>query len=381
LERYRARWPPSPTPELTSGVAYKIHDVHAIEDVGLDAAAFRAAYAQAAPFRPLYVKIKLLYGCNLRCGMCQHWRSARPAQLTGARLVELLDELTALGCRKVHFTGGEPGLRPDLEELVAQAARRGLRVTLTTNATRFDRTRARALVVGGLRGVNVSIDGPVASVHDAVRGVPGAWVQALEGFKNLRKERHRGRLRLSVNTVVTRLNAPSLADMPALLLKIGAQSWSLLPVDQHTPEALRPSAAEIARYNADVAPEVARRARRAGLFASDDEAYPFGRAATALHEGTQGLYALGYYRHRPCFAPFTHALVDHDGQVYVCCMQRGAPLLGDLNRQSFDEIWRGAAYAAVRAGMRDGARLSACHRCDDFLAPNRQLFELLEARP
>lgn len=355
--------------------------MHALEELATDADAFRAAYARAEPFRPLYVKIKLIYGCNLRCGMCQHWRTPRPAQLATTRLVELLDELTLLGCRKVHFTGGEPALRPDLEALVAHAASRGLRVTLTTNGTRLDRARARALVEGGLRGVNVSIDGPVASVHDAVRGVPGAWAQALEGFKNLRKERHRGRLRLSVNTVVTRLNAPSLADMPALLLKLGASSWSLLPVDQHTEDALRPSPAEIARYNADVAPEVARRARRAGLFESDEDAYPFGRAAGALHEGTQGLYALGYYRRRPCFAPFTHALVDHDGQVYVCCMQRGAPVLGDLNRQSFAEVWSAAPYAAVRAGMRDGARLPACHRCDDFLGPNRQLFELLERRP
>ncbi len=116
-------------------------------------------------------------------------------------------------------------------------------------------------------------------------------------------------------------------------------------------------------------------------FEHEHDAYPFGRAAAALNEGRQGLYALGYYRQRPCFAPFTHALVDHDGKVYVCCMQRGAPVLGNLNTHSFAQVWSAAEYTAVRAGMRDGARLPACHRCDDFLAPNRQLFELLEPRP
>ena len=196
---------------------YNPATVYAFEEVEADAHSFRAAVARAEPYRPLYVKIKLLFACNLRCRMCQHWRDARPAQLSTARLRELLSELGALGCRKVHLTGGEPGLRPDLEELVAHASAAGLRVTLTTNATRLTRERARGLVRGGLRGANVSLDGPDAGVHDAVRGVPGAWDQAVEGLKNLRKEARHGRPGLAVNTVVNRLNREfkALAEDPA----------------------------------------------------------------------------------------------------------------------------------------------------------------------
>ncbi len=355
--------------------------MYAFDEVEQDQAAFRTAVARGEGFRPLYVKLKLIFGCNLRCRMCQHWREARPEQLSTARLREVLAELSLLGCRKVHFTGGEPSLRPDLEELVAHASAHGIRVTLTTNATRLDRARARALVAGGLRGVNVSLDGAGPEIHDAVRGVPGSFQQALEGLKNLRKEARRGKLGLSINTVVNRLNLMTLDALPALALRCGVQRLRLLPVDDHTGDDLRPSPAAIAAYNRDVAPRLARRGLRAGLFEREDQAYPFGRDEAALRDGREGRYAFGYYERRACFAPFTHALVDHDGRVFVCCMQRGAPLLGDLRAQSFGEIWRGAALAAVRAGMRDGRRLPACARCDDFIAENTRLHEILAGAP
>lgn len=352
--------------------------MYAFDEVEADAPAFRAAFAGSEGFRPLYVKIKLIFGCNLRCRMCQHWRSARPEQLGTERLREVLAELALLGCRKVHFTGGEPSLRPDLEELVAHASAHGIRVTLTTNGTRLDRRRARALVEGGLRGANVSLDGPTPDIHDAVRGVEGSWSQAVEGLKNLRKEAHRGKLGLSVNTVVNRLNLMELDQMPGLALRCGARRLRLLPVDDHTGDDLRPAPEAIAAFNRDVAPRLAKRALRAGLFERAADAWPFGRSGDDLAEGAQGRYAFGYYRARPCFAPFTHALIDHDGRVFVCCMQRGAPVLGDLRTQSFAEVWQGATLGRVRAMMRGRERLPACARCDDFLVENRRLQAIVD---
>jgi MoaA/NifB/PqqE/SkfB family radical SAM enzyme len=352
--------------------------VYAIDEVAAEAPRFREAYEKLEGFRPLYVKIKLLYGCNLRCQMCNHWREARPRQLTTARLKEILSELRALGCRKVHFTGGEPTLRPDLEELVGHAGAAGLRVTLTTNGTLITRERARRLIESGLRGVNVSIDSPVSAVHDEIRGVPGAFAESLEGLKNLRKEARRGKLSLALNTVVTRLNWHTLAELPKLALKVGASALRLMGVDDHTGLFLRPSPDEIAAYNRDVAPLLARRARGAGLMADDEEAFPFGRTADEAERGGRGEYALDYYRDRPCFAPFTHALLDHEGRVFTCCMARGEPLLGDVTTRPFQQTWEGEAYRRVRLAMRTPEKLPACHRCDDFLAENRAFLRILE---
>jgi len=355
--------------------------VYALDEVAAEAPRFREAVLRLEGFRPLYLKVKLLYGCNLRCQMCNHWREARPGQLTTSRLKEVLAEVAGLGCRKVHFTGGEPALRPDLEELVAHASAAGLRATLTTNGTLFTRPRARRIVEAGLRGVNVSVDSPVAAVHDEIRGLPGSWERAVEGAKSLGKEAHRGRLAIALNTVVTRLNWSTLADLPKLASRVGARAIRLLPVDEHTGAALRPRDGEIAAYNRDVAPLLARRALGAGLIAAEAEAYPFGRGAGETAAAARGDYALGYYRDHPCFAPFTHALLDHEGRVFVCCMARGAPLLGDVRTQSFREAWEGPAYRAVRLALTRGPKLAPCARCDDFLDENRRLSAILDGAP
>lgn len=353
--------------------------MYAFEEVSRDAIAFREAVRTGTGFRPLYVKIKLLFGCNLRCAMCAHWREPRPAQISGERLAAILDELAGLGCRKVHFTGGEPGLRGDLERLVGHASSLGLRVTLTTNGTLVTRERARALIEAGLRGVNVSIDSPEPAVHDAQRGVPGSFAAAVEGAKNFAKEARRGKLSLSLNTVVTRINWRTLGSLPRLATKLGARRIRLLPVDDHLGAGLRPSRDEIETFNREIAPRLLREGLPGGLLAAEADAFPFGRSEKELAHGSRGEYANGHYRGKPCFAPFTHALVDHDGMVSACCNARKAPTLGALHEQPFAAVWGGAPYAELRRSMLGPEKLPACHRCDDFRAENRRLQEILEA--
>lgn len=353
--------------------------MYAFDEVAAAAGEFREAVRGARGFRPLSVKLKLVDGCNLRCAMCDHWRRERRERLTLERLRALFAELSALGCRKVHLTGGEPGLREDLEAIVAAGTAAGLRVTLTTNATLFTRGRARRLVEAGLRAVAVSIDSPVAEVHDRQRGLPGSFEKAVAGLKNLRKEARRGKLTLAINTVVTRLNFRTLVGLPKLALRTGARALRLMPVDDHSGEALALGADEIAEYDAHVAPALADEGLRLGLFADASEAWVFGRTAEEKARATRGDYALGHYERRPCLAPFTHALVDHDGRVFVCCMARGLRALGDVTERPFTEIWHGPAYADTRRQILTPARLPPCARCDDFLDENARLHAILDA--
>lgn len=355
--------------------------MYAFDEVAAAAPEFRAAVRSAEAFRPLSVKLKLVDGCNLRCAMCDHWRRERKEKLSLERLRGLFAELAALGGRKVHLTGGEPGLRNDLEEIVAAGTAAGLRVTMTTNATLFTRERARRLIEAGLRAAAVSIDSPDGSVHDRQRGLAGSFEKAIAGLKNLRKESRRGKLNLAINTVVTRLNWHTLGGLPKLALRVGARAVRLMPVDDHSGEALALDADEVAQWNARIAPGLADEGVRLGLFADASEAWPFGRTPEEAARALRGDYALGHYETKPCLAPFTHALVDHDGRVFVCCMGRGLRPLGDVTQSSFEQIWCGPAYGDVRRQILTPARLPPCARCDDFLDENARLHTILETAP
>jgi MoaA/NifB/PqqE/SkfB family radical SAM enzyme len=351
--------------------------MYSLDEVAADAPAFRQAVDQRAAYRPLYVKIKLIYGCNLKCVMCNHWRETREPPLSIARFRAALDELAALGCRKIHFTGGEPLLRPQVPDLTAHASALGLRVNMTTNGTLVSKELARRLTESGLRGVNLSLDSPDRKVHDHVRGERGAWKKTVRAVEYFRRAAHKGKLAVRLNTVVNRANYASLAPLPDLAAGLGVDALNLIPVDDHCDEALSLRRRDIADYNQRIAPALAERALALGLMTHEAQAYPFGRTRGETARARRGHYALGWYDRHPCFAPWTHSLIDFNGLVYVCCMTREQiPAIGDLKTASFTEVWTGPGYAAIRRLMHPPA-LAPCRRCDDFLEENRRLWEVV----
>lgn len=354
--------------------------MYALEKIEENIALFRQAVSMRRAFRPLYVKIKLIFSCNLKCEMCNHWRITREAPLSIMRFMEIIDELAELGCQKIHFSGGEALLRPQLTQLVERASSLGIRVNLTTNGTLVDKAQAKALIEAGLRGVNISIDSPERKTHEQIRGVPGSWKKACQAVRFFRRYAHKGKLTIRINTVVSRSNYLSLANLPQFVSDLGADVINLIPVDDHCGDHLSLSRRHIAQFNARIAPVLAENAARLGLMDQAEPVYIFGNTPTAIKQGRHGKYAFGFYDQHPCFAPWTHSLIDFNGLVYACCMTREqTPPLGDLGAQTFSEIWSGAAYDQLR-GQMFPASLDACPRCDDFIRQNRQILQLVQRR-
>ena len=84
--------------------------------------------------------MELTERCNNNCIHCcinlpVDDKEAQSQELTTAEWKSLLEEAASLGCLSVRFTGGEPLLREDFEELYLVARRLGLKVLLFTNAT------------------------------------------------------------------------------------------------------------------------------------------------------------------------------------------------------------------------------------------------------
>lgn len=350
--------------------------MYALDEINTDPAAFVQAVRQRKSFKPLYVKIKIFFGCNLKCAMCNHWREPREPPISMERYAEVLSELAGLGCRKIHLSGGEPLLRSGVPELVAHASELGIRATMTTNGTLVDKIKAKALVRAGLRSVNLSLDSALRKIHEQVRGVEGSWKKTVQAIELFRRYAHKGKLTLRINTVVSPLNYKSLASLPDLVARLGADELNLIAVDDHCGDHLSISRGQIEHYNAEIAPQIAERALSLGLIQDERQAYPFGRTPNELKRARRGEYAYGWYERHPCYAPWTHSLIDYNGLVYVCCMTREqTPPLGDLKRQTFSEIWESNSYQLIRSQMHP-PQLRACRRCDDFIPQNQALWAL-----
>jgi GTP 3',8-cyclase len=110
------------------------------------------------------LRVSLTDRCNLRCTYCMpaeglDWLPAAEV-LTDSEIVRLVGiGVRMLGITTVRLTGGEPLLRRNLEQLVAELATLEPRpaIALTTNGIGLA-GRADALAAAGLNRINISLD-------------------------------------------------------------------------------------------------------------------------------------------------------------------------------------------------------------------------------
>jgi len=172
--------------------------------------------------RPVWCAWQVTYRCNFRCRICGYWRERHSAEeeLSAADFARGARNLARSGSLLVNLAGGEPLLRSDLADIIAALARFHFPF-LTTNGWRVGPDRARELWRAGLWGASVSIDYPDAARHDAQRGRPGAFdeaVRALELFRDTRTVRHH---RVNLMAVLTAENQDCIEDVVALAERLG----------------------------------------------------------------------------------------------------------------------------------------------------------------
>jgi cyclic pyranopterin phosphate synthase len=165
--------------------------------------------------RPLHdLRISVTDRCNFRCSYCmpkEVFHKDYPylphsALLSFEEITRLARQFLAHGVRKIRLTGGEPLLRKNLEQLVAQLA--ALRtvdgmppdLTLTTNGSLLAR-KAQALKDAGLDRVTVSLDGLDDAVFRSMNDVDFPVRDVLAGIE---AAQHAGLGPIKVNMVVKR---------------------------------------------------------------------------------------------------------------------------------------------------------------------------------
>jgi radical SAM protein with 4Fe4S-binding SPASM domain len=160
--------------------------------------------------------------CNLRCVHCYGTsESPGPGELSTCEALRVIDEMAACGVEAISFSGGEPLLRKDFIDLAAHAGRQGFKsVGVATNGTLIDESMAQRLRRTGI-DVQVSIDGDSAEIHDAQRGVPGAFAKALAGIRNLQQ----ADCPISVCTSATRLNIERIPAIIELMERLGVSRY------------------------------------------------------------------------------------------------------------------------------------------------------------
>jgi len=111
---------------------------------------------------------------------------AKRRELSTREWLRLLEEAASLGCLSVRFTGGEPLLREDFEEIYVFARKKGLKTVLYTNATLITRRLAELLArIPPLEKVEISLYGLDKESCENVTRNPGSFEAAMNGIQFL----------------------------------------------------------------------------------------------------------------------------------------------------------------------------------------------------
>lgn len=313
-------------------------------------------YTESINSLPVLSEIAVTYRCNLRCRFCYAACGCRGAasgaaatELSTRDAVRLLDIIRRdAEVPSVSFTGGEPTLRDDLEELVAVATRIGLRTNLITNATLIDADRARRLREAGLASAQVSLEGPAAEVHDGLTGVPGSFDQTMVGLDALRQ----AGVHTHTNTTINAANADHMEALVDLLADLGLQRMSanlVIPSGSAADLTLQIPYSRIG----EIVERVRDRARERGvefMWYSPTPMCLFNPLAMGLGN-------------KSCAACDGLLSVSPAGDVLPCSSYPEP--VGNLLRQGFAVVWSSARAAFFR---RKQYAPDACGGCEDFAA-------------
>lgn len=153
---------------------------------------------------PLALLLELTHRCPLQCPYCSNPLKLEKvaSELNTEQWMQVLDQAAEMGILQVHFSGGEPALRKDLENLVAHAEKLGLYSNLITSAVNLSQTRINTLAEIGLGHIQVSIQDSDEKLANTIGGHPNGYQLKLAAAKHIRE----AGIPLTINAPVHRLN-------------------------------------------------------------------------------------------------------------------------------------------------------------------------------
>jgi AdoMet-dependent heme synthase len=182
-----------------------------------------------SPFLAIW---EVTQSCDLACKHCRAAAQpiAHPDQLSFEEGKALIDQIADMHIPVFVFTGGDPLKRADVFDLIGYAASKDVHVAVTPSATPLlTRDAIFKLKEAGVVRLGISLDGSTPEIHDAFRGLPGAWARTVQAVEWAGE----AGLPIQVHSTISRHNRHDLDGLCNLFEKLAIVMWNvffLVPV-------------------------------------------------------------------------------------------------------------------------------------------------------
>ncbi|MES2624702.1 MAG: pyrroloquinoline quinone biosynthesis protein PqqE [Pseudomonadota bacterium] len=207
------------------------------------AASFGSSNAVQAPI-PMWLLAELTYACPLQCPYCSNpleISASRKQELTTEQWLDVMRQARKLGAVQLGFSGGEPLVRQDVEQLVREGSKMGFYCNLITSALGLTNERIAAFKEAGLNHLQISFQGSDKETNARFGGT-----DSFDHKIAMTREVIRQGIPLGLNFVLHRQNIHQVTEFLQLAESIGAEFVELANTQyyawaMHNREQLLPS--------------------------------------------------------------------------------------------------------------------------------------------
>ena len=248
------------------------------------------------------------YRCNARCSMCNRYKApSKPDEEISIETIKKLPKMYF-----TNITGGEPFIRTDLKDIVRELYKKSDRIVISTNGFFTDRIVDLAKEFPQI-GIRISIEG-LEDTNNEIRGLENGYQR---GYQTLKKLREMGMKDVGFGMTVQDKNAPDLVPLYNISNEMGMVAKNFENLVNELLKSNSPKKWFRAYFN-------------------------------------HGLinYIYGQNRLLPCDMSFDTFFIDPYGDVMPCNGTKDKEVMGNLNTQSWEELWNSPEAEQVRNKVR-----------------------------
>ncbi len=294
--------------------------------------------------RPLSVSIEPTNLCNLHCPECPSGTKTlkRERGFIGRdTFKKIIDQLSPELFYLTFYFQGEPYLHPGFHEMVSYVKSKKIYVSTSTNGHFLTETNAISTIKSGIDRLIISLDGTDQESYSSYRE-GGSYEKVLQGISEIVKQKKSlksDKPHIVIQFLVLKTNQHQIRKIKQLGVELGVNKVELKTAQFYEFEKGNPLMTDIDRYS-----------RYKSCISGSDNT---------------PLFKIKNRLPNRCFRMWSSSVITWDGWVVPCCYDKDAGYkMGNLNNQSFDEIWTGQKYDEFRKKILHSRKeIDICKNC------------------
>ncbi len=292
---------------------------------------------------PANISVEPTNYCNLACKECPTGTKSLSRQKGNMNLdlfKNLIKQVSTDVNGLIFYFQGEPYLNKKLFEMIKLANAENVYTYCSTNGHFLDDTNAEMTIKSGLDELIISLDGTTQKVYEAYRQ-NGSLKKVLEGSKKL------------VNWK-KKLNS----DKPFTKFQ-----FLVVKPNEHQIEKAKTLAKETA------VDKIVFKTAQIYDYQNGNRLIPENQKYSRYKKQKNGTYKIKSKLKNRCWRMWSNPVVTVDGSVIPCCFDKDAKhAFGNINKQSFTEIWNGEKYQSFRQQILSNRKsIDICKNCTEGL--------------